>query len=198
MAFIYREKTVFCAMRKKDPQKTAAIFKALLLVLQEEGSMGLQMSKIAQKAGLATGTLYLYFKSKEQLLKAALPYFGSMIYEDWQPKINEELLYEAQIRGLWLHYLQFLEQNPSYFLLAELQSPAERQELEGAFIQPLQELINIGIIRHQLKDVPLYTLTTTVYGILLGFFRLQTDDHNSRPTFQAHHLWSITWDAIRK
>lgn len=185
-------------MRQKDPQKTAAIFKALLLALQQDGAAGLQMAKIAKAAGLATGTVYLYFQNKEQLLRAALPYFGSMLYEDWQPKINQEAAFEAQIRGLWLHYLHFLEQHPSFFLLSELLSPAERNELEGAFLQPLQTLLIDGLNRHQLKEVPLYTLTTTVYGVLLGFFRFQSDDPNTRPTFQAHHLWAITWDAIRK
>jgi len=185
-------------MRQKDPRKIAAIFKALLQVLQEDGAAGLQMAKIANAAGLATGTLYLYFENKEQLVRAALPYFGSMIYEAWQPKINNEAAYEAQVRGLWLQYLHFLEQHPSFFVLAELLSPTERIELEGAFLKPLKELLKDGLKRNQLKEVPLYTLTTTVYGILIGFFRLQTDDPNSRPTFQAHHLWAISWDAIRK
>jgi len=185
-------------MRQKDTRKTAAFFKGLLQVLQVDGAAGLQMAKIAARAGMATGTLYLYFNNKEQLLRAALPYFGSTIYEDWQPKVNEEVAYEAQIRGLWLSYLHFLEQNPSFFLLAELLSPAERNELESAFLQPLQQLLATGLKKGQLKNVPLYTLTTTIYGILLAFFRHQNEDPNSRLTFQAHHLWAISWDAIRK
>lgn len=185
-------------MRQKDPQKTAAIFNGLLKVLQEDGTAGLQMSKIAASAGLATGTLYLYFESKEQLIRAALPYFGSALYKDWQPKVNEKVAYEAQIRGLWLSYLHFLEQNPSFFLIAELLSPAERNELESAFLQPLQQLLATGLKRNQLKKVSLYTLTIAIYGILVAFYRHQNDDPSTRLTFQAHHLWAISWDAIRK
>jgi len=197
-SFIYKEKHVFCGMRRKDSPKTAAIFKALLQVLQEDGVAGLQMAKIARNAGIATGTLYLYFQNKEQLLHAAFPYFGSLIYENWQPKINEKAAFEGQIRGLWLSYLQFLEQNPSFFILSELLSHSQRTELETAFLQPLKSLLEIGQAAHQLKKAPVHTLTLTLYGILHASFRHQDSDHSNRLTFQVHLLWDISWDAIRK
>jgi AcrR family transcriptional regulator len=43
---------------------------AVIRLLSREGAEGLTMDKVAAEAGLAKGTLYLYFKDKKQLLAA--------------------------------------------------------------------------------------------------------------------------------
>lgn len=55
-------------MREKDPNKIRRIFDAALKLVTKEGLDGIKMSKIAKEAGLASGTLYIYFESKEILL----------------------------------------------------------------------------------------------------------------------------------
>ncbi len=55
-------------MRIKDLNKIDFIFKASLNLIFKDGIAGLTMAKIAQKAGIATGTLYIYFKNKEELV----------------------------------------------------------------------------------------------------------------------------------
>jgi AcrR family transcriptional regulator len=46
-----------------------AIFEAATLVLSEHGASGLTMDRVAAAAGLAKGSLYNYFRSKEDLLR---------------------------------------------------------------------------------------------------------------------------------
>ena len=52
-------------MREKDPNKLAAIYKATLKTVLREGFSGLKMGSVAKEAGIATGTMYVYFESKE-------------------------------------------------------------------------------------------------------------------------------------
>ncbi|HLR62645.1 MAG TPA: TetR/AcrR family transcriptional regulator [Lentibacillus sp.] len=54
-------------MRKKKP-KYNQIIEAAVEVIAENGYHASQVSKIAKKAGVADGTIYLYFNNKEDIL----------------------------------------------------------------------------------------------------------------------------------
>ncbi|MDY0408613.1 TetR/AcrR family transcriptional regulator [Virgibacillus soli] len=53
---------------KRVKPKYKAIIEAAVKVIAENGYHASQVSKIAQKAGVADGTIYLYFKNKEDIL----------------------------------------------------------------------------------------------------------------------------------
>jgi len=55
-------------MVKKDKPKYKQIVDAAVIVIAENGYHQAQVSKIAKKAGVADGTIYLYFKNKEDIL----------------------------------------------------------------------------------------------------------------------------------
>ena len=53
---------------KKDKPKYKQIIDAAVIVIAENGYHQSQVSKIAKQAGVADGTIYLYFKNKEDIL----------------------------------------------------------------------------------------------------------------------------------
>lgn len=53
---------------KKDKPKYKQIVDAAVVVIAENGYHQAQVSKIAKQAGVADGTIYLYFKNKEDIL----------------------------------------------------------------------------------------------------------------------------------
>lgn len=55
-------------MLKKTKPKYMQIIDAAVVVIAENGYHQAQVSKIAKQAGVADGTIYLYFKSKEDIL----------------------------------------------------------------------------------------------------------------------------------
>lgn len=57
-------------MRKKEGDKRADILAAGAKVFAREGFDGARVSSIAQEAGVATGSLYLYFEGKDAVLEA--------------------------------------------------------------------------------------------------------------------------------
>jgi AcrR family transcriptional regulator len=68
--------------RKIDPAKGTAILNAARVVLLRDGYAAAKMSDIAAEAGVAPGTLYLYFDSKEALAGA--------IGEDFFARLSSE------------------------------------------------------------------------------------------------------------
>ena len=57
-------------MKPKDDEKLAAIAKAAFALVEKVGLSGLTMADIARAAGIATGTLYVYYSSKDELINA--------------------------------------------------------------------------------------------------------------------------------
>lgn len=55
-------------MMKSTRPKYKQIIEAAVEIIAENGYHGSQVSKIASKAGVADGTIYLYFKNKEDIL----------------------------------------------------------------------------------------------------------------------------------
>ncbi|MHC4176982.1 MAG: TetR/AcrR family transcriptional regulator [Planctomycetota bacterium] len=55
----------------RDPQKEAAILDCATEVFAEVGFQNAEMQVIAEKAGVGKGTVYRYFRSKEELFMAA-------------------------------------------------------------------------------------------------------------------------------
>ncbi|MFE8703778.1 TetR/AcrR family transcriptional regulator [Cytobacillus sp. FJAT-54145] len=53
---------------KKNKPKYMQIIDAAVVVIAENGYHSAQVSKIAKQAGVADGTIYLYFKNKEDIL----------------------------------------------------------------------------------------------------------------------------------
>jgi len=55
-------------MRKKDPEKKHAIINAAIHEFAHQGFHRTKMSRIAEKAGVSVGSLYLYFSNKQGII----------------------------------------------------------------------------------------------------------------------------------
>jgi TetR/AcrR family fatty acid metabolism transcriptional regulator len=69
--------------RGKTPEKRDRILDAAIKVFAKEGFYNARVSQIAELAGVADGTIYLYFKSKDDLL--------IQLFEDRVERINQKV-----------------------------------------------------------------------------------------------------------
>jgi len=79
--------------RKKDhttqhAAKYQRILDAAVAVIAERGYFNSKVSAMAARAGVADGTIYLYFKSKDDVLKAAI----DRSFEKFHEQVDAELL----------------------------------------------------------------------------------------------------------
>jgi len=98
----------FAVVKPRDDKKVEQIYKATLLLVTEKGLAGITMSEIAKEAGLATGTLYIYF---EQAIFLDQCYHSPYITES-NKEITKKLfqpLYKLVERGKEEHLLKDLD-----------------------------------------------------------------------------------------
>jgi AcrR family transcriptional regulator len=61
-----------CRWRRRKDARPEEILDAALAVFTEKGFAGTRLDEVARAAGISKGTLYLYFKSKQEIFEAAI------------------------------------------------------------------------------------------------------------------------------
>ena len=89
------------------------IFDATDRLMAKEGLHHLSMHKLAKEAGIAAGTIYLYFKSKDELLAQ----FARRVFNKFAVAIeegfDESQSFFEQYRKMWWNIWHFLQENPT-------------------------------------------------------------------------------------
>lgn len=101
-------------MSKKERLNDMArqILSAAELLIAKEGLQNLSMRKIASEAGIATGTLYLYFKTKDELLDCLAEQLHERYYRYLNIQFNPNSSFFDQYREIWNRKRHFLTDNP--------------------------------------------------------------------------------------
>lgn len=109
-------------MSKESKNKKELIMEAALVIFEEKGIREVTIAEIAERAGVATGTVYEYFSNKEDLF-FSIPNQTVISFSE-QLGLYLEGLFDPleKIRKYIWFYLYFFEKNPIYteLLLMEL------------------------------------------------------------------------------
>lgn len=97
------------------PQNDVAlrILNAADVLMAKEGVQHLSTHKIAKAAGVSVGTIYLYFKDKEDLLHRLVLYLFHRFQQAVANQQNSDLPIYEQYRQLWHSTWQFMQENPN-------------------------------------------------------------------------------------
>jgi TetR/AcrR family transcriptional regulator, fatty acid metabolism regulator protein len=147
----------------RDPEKYQRILEAAVDVIAERGFFSARVSDIANRAGVADGTIYLYFKNKEQILMAAISTAFSVFMQRAQTEISKSDDPRQQLRTLAALHLGGLGANRNLAIVfqTELRQSARflaqfsRHQLKQYF-DLVREIVRRGqsggIFRAELSD----------------------------------------------
>jgi len=101
--------------REREVRRELAM-DAAMSIYEEEGYHAITMEKIAERAELSRAALYLYFKSKEEILVSAIvahaDYFARVLTEVYD---NRENTKDLLLDKLWECFQKFYEKDPTTF-----------------------------------------------------------------------------------
>lgn len=143
----------------KDKPKYYQIIDAALEVIAENGYHSSQVSKIAKRANVADGTIYLYFKNKEDILVSVFNVKMGTFIKNIVDKIEKDAnAYDKLLTLIKEHYRQ-LSELPYLAVVAQLelrQSKAElRQEINRvlkSYLDVIDNIIEQGISEGAIRD----------------------------------------------
>lgn len=148
--------------RQKLVEKEQSIIAATRSVFRQHGSENIKISEIARLAGLAEGTLYLYFKNKNALLLAVASDFYEDLTRDAAEGIKGFSDTSDRLRFLARHHLERVADE--WPLIAKAMSPylasndyrdTDGYQLNRKYVEVfdgvVRESVNRGEIRPELS-----------------------------------------------
>ncbi|GAF23788.1 LOW QUALITY PROTEIN: fatty acid degradation regulator YsiA, TetR family [Bacillus sp. JCM 19047] len=143
-------------MSKRKGQKFDKIIDAAVLVIAKHGFHQAQVSKIAKEAGVADGTIYLYFKNKEDILISLFQEKMGSFVETSKLKIKQEKTIEDKLKVLISSHFAQLEKDYHLAVVTQLELRQSKVELRQRINQVLKGYLLLidEIVQEGKKLVP--------------------------------------------
>jgi AcrR family transcriptional regulator len=138
---------------------------------------------VAERAGVAKGTLYRYFESKAELYVAILSHNGAVFEEKFKNALVPGLAPPEKLRRASHFYFRHYVENPDYFqIFWAIENQAVIGELPASMVEEVTELWerNLRVLTQIIEE-----------GVREGFFL----DHD--PWEVANILWTLANGVIQ-
>ncbi|GAB6989976.1 TetR/AcrR family transcriptional regulator [Paenibacillus pini] len=161
-------------MASRKLEKYEMILEAALKVIAENGFHGSQISKIAKEAGVADGTIYLYFKNKEDILISLFQERLGSLVALFNESVKDTNTADEALRKVCEIHFNELEQNVNLAYVTQIELRQSSLELRVAiglvvkpYIQLIEHILEQGV-EQQLyrKDLDIKLTRLLIFGAL--------------------------------
>src|SRR5687767_6388699 len=113
------------------PDRRESILNAALACFVDRGFYGTAMPEIAEKAGIASGTIYHYFENKDSLVNALFRHWKSALVQRVFAVFPPAAPPRKQFEVVWHEIVAFALANPNAFAFIELHNHASYLDEES-------------------------------------------------------------------
>lgn len=149
-------------MNPVTTDRAAAVRQAVRRLVADHGLHGASMAAVAKAAGVATGTAYVHYASKEELLIAAYVELKADLGATAVVDLDAGAPPEARFRSIWSAVHAFLAEDPTRarFLVQVEASPLARTAHDRALLEddPLVAQVRTPDLAARLRPLPLEVL----------------------------------------
>ena len=165
--------------------RTREILAAARRVMEQNGLEAVTMEEIAAAAGVAKGTIYLYFQGKEDLIQALMSQAGENLLRDLEDILGTTASPPEKLAQAVTMLLGYLERERALFPVyaRDLQrgdrpvrqgGRAHIRDLEEKFVALMTRLFSEGIAAGQFTPADPQLLTFLLRGLLraVGYYQM--------------------------
>lgn len=187
--------------------KRQRIMDAGLRLFVQQGYFNTNIPRLAAAAGVSVGTIYHYFRSKEDLAAALFVHNIGVYREHMLGALGGAASVEARVKIAVRETLVFIERSPDvarFLFFARHDEfinrdnthlrPVDRDELNKYMHKFLREGMHDGLLR----KIPMQAAIATLLGIPFRYGQLWLEGaYKARPTLMGENLAECAWDALR-
>ena len=187
----------------KDFDKKEAIFQAMLALISKHGFHSSPMSEVAKQADVAAGTIYHYFKSKDELICALYIRLREKFVKNLFKTDDTTKAYKERFRHFYLQLILESIKNPKefYFLEQFSNSPfvltIPKNEITR-IEQPIYDFLRKAVFTQVLRDIPPKLLVAFVMGSASSVIKLQLSGEFNMTSSDLELAFFTCWDGIKK
>ncbi|CAI2064851.1 HTH-type transcriptional repressor Bm3R1 [Serratia fonticola] len=178
--------------------KRTSIFQAALKLISEQGFHATPVSQIALRANVGAGSIYRYFKNKEDLLNQLYLEVKNKLHAAMSQNVSMEMPFEDLVKQVCLNIFDFYVSHPEEFSFSEqyCDSPflTDITRVAGAQIlndykEALECAIRSGIVQNIPADMIFAILTGTISSLAKRHLAGVLDMTEERRQQAAHAVW---------
>jgi TetR/AcrR family fatty acid metabolism transcriptional regulator len=155
--------------RARVEAKESSILDAAEKIFARVGFDGAKVSEIARAASVAEGTVYLYYKNKQDLLAGVVGRFWTQLTLGAEAAIAPDATTAMQLEQLGRYHLQSLLNQFEVVSLTYRARPQQEQDLDQMreYVRVFDRIMQRGVDRGELpKDSPIGQLRDVFFGTL--------------------------------
>jgi AcrR family transcriptional regulator len=164
----------------KEQAAQEAIYEATLKVVSRQQGDSLKMQDIAETAGIATGTLYNYFKNKVELLTFVDDRLHEVILEKLESVVASDLEPVEKLRAFVQEIFAFCDEHHIVFDLAEKfgvrdKIPKDKKQKDiGHARNCIARIITEGIAGGQFRAVEASMMARHFFSTMIGVIEIKS------------------------
>jgi TetR/AcrR family transcriptional regulator, fatty acid metabolism regulator protein len=166
------KKNLGSTISEKQARKRLSLLEAAIKVFSEKGFHGSKISEIAQEAGVADGTCYLYFKNKDDLLITAVEHLFEKKLKEVESRIAFEKTGLQKLLSFAEEHISTFTEEPKIvrFLAVELRQSKEFYKKYPNFmplrhyLDMFQDICEQAIEEGSIRKIDAEALSFIVFG----------------------------------
>jgi len=190
-------------MEAKKADKREAIMQAALELIAEQGFHGTPTSQIADRAGTGVGTIYRYFKDKDELIDEIHGEIHVIFVNTFKEQYDSALPVRENYLRIFTALTKLFVDNKYQIRFIEqyYNSPygvAKKRANEIECDKPIYAFFEMAKQQQVIKDLPLEFLTSLSLGSILFLVR---DHHNGFITLDDDAIATVVeanWDGLKR
>ena len=191
-----------CFVKPRDEHKIDQIFQATLILVKQKGLAGITMSEIAVAAKIATGTLYIYFESKEKLINELFTQCRKSSVDIYFKDYDASQPFSVGLKSIWINLLEFRMNHfkESVFMDQCYHSPyitETTKDLTKKMIQPLYKLVERGKAEKELKELDTFMLLIFMVSGINEYVKHSVYSEKKITKASIEDLYNLMWDGIK-
>ncbi|MBN2388031.1 MAG: TetR/AcrR family transcriptional regulator [Anaerolineales bacterium] len=190
-------------VRNPSPEKRAAFLDTALRLFVARGVQNTSTAAIAQEAGTAAGTLFLYFATKQDLVDALVLKIGREQADYIETLLDPSHSAREAFFAIWEGSLRwFLKNMDAYHLIQQVRdsglvSAAAVQESNQYFMY-YYEAIQKGLAEGRIKAYPVEMIGGFLYQEIIAVMKLLAAQADlTRQDEIIRQGFDIFWDGIK-
>ncbi len=192
-------------------ERRESILRAAIQVYEQEGYHAITMEKIAEEAELGRATLYLYFKTKDEIFVHAIASYSDFFRKRLENLYERRTERKADIlQSLWGAFIEFYEKDPALFnvTLYFHQSEMLRNLPDNLRLmldhsgsrnyEFLSKIMAYGIEEGIFRDCGVKTLAEVVWTSFLGIIHLENSKQAMNRKTHLETTWHLALEMLSR
>ena len=191
-------------MNRCDRDKRTVILDAALELFSENGFHGTPMTLLAERANVGIGTIYRYFKNKEEVINNLYRDLKNESVAAMRENVLKEMPIREQYIAIFENLLKYYITHPKKFLFLEQYTYSPfinsriKQDVCSAYAESLVSFIEYGKKHQVIKDLSDQVIFATANGQVVSLAKMHIAGEICLDDKMIRSAIETSWDALKR